>query len=56
MKYDISRTDKEIDDLINRCAEQAGKGRSKYPAMTYEQGIRESLEWITDEDTEDPMA
>ena len=56
MKYEMERSNKEIDDLIDRCAEQTNKGGSKYPGMTYEQGIREALEWITDEGAEDPLA
>jgi len=45
--YEIKRPSDEIDNLLNRCNEQIEKGESKYPGMSYEQGIREAIEWIT---------
>ena len=47
MMYEVKRTDKEINDLLDRCAEQEDKGGSRYPGMSYEQGIRAAIDWIT---------
>lgn len=43
---DIIRTDKEIDELMNRCIESENTGASEYPGMTYEQGIKAAIEWL----------
>lgn len=40
------RTPDEIDDLIGRCIESEASGKSDYPAMTYEEGIRAALDWL----------
>lgn len=41
-----NRTPEEIDALINQCIESEETGVSKYPGMTYEQGIRVAIEWL----------
>jgi hypothetical protein len=48
MSYDIRRTDEEIDDLLNACADAEDRGRSKFPGMTFEQGIEQGIKWLTD--------
>ena len=45
----------EIDDVINECAEHENSGTSKYSGMTYEQGVKAAIEWLTDGGT-NPMA
>ena len=55
--YKLARTDEEIDSLINECMKEGeskypGMERSKYPGMTYEQGIRAAIAWLTDRDEE----
>ena len=56
MYYSIKRTDEEIDNLMNRVGDQVNKGGSKYPGMTYEDGLREMLDWLTaDEPEADPL-
>ena len=50
------RTDKEIDDLIEKCFEAEREG-SKYSGMTYEQGIQATIDWLFDtgRDSEHPL-
>jgi hypothetical protein len=45
--YTIQRDDNEIDNLLNDCAESETAGTSKFPGMTYEQGLRAGIDWIT---------
>lgn len=53
--YAIQRTTKEIEELIDQCAEARAMGKSKYPRMTYEDGIRAAIEWLTDKQAEHPL-
>lgn len=38
-------TENEIDNVLNECMEKEELGETKYPGMTYEQGIKAALEW-----------
>jgi len=38
----------EMDDLENWCDDAENEG-SHYPGMTYEQGIRDTLDWLSGE-------
>ena len=38
-------TENEIDNVLNECIEKEALGETKYPGMTYEQGIKAALEW-----------
>lgn len=49
----IVRTDAQINDLMNRCAQMEDMGYSEYPGMSYEQGIKAALEWL--EGADHPM-
>ena len=40
------RTPEEIDDLIGRCLDSEASGKSSYPAMTYEEGIKAAISWL----------
>ncbi len=40
------RTQRQIDDLLNRCLESEETGESAYPGMSYEQGIKAAIEWL----------
>ena len=48
---------KEIEEACERAADMqckaADKG-SKYPGMSYEDGLREGLDWVCDNQEEDP--
>lgn len=51
------KTKKEIEDACERAAEmhdRASENGSKYPGMTYEDGLREAFDWITENQEEDP--
>ena len=39
-------TQDEINSVIDWSAKSEEEGSSKYPGMTYEQGVRAALEWI----------
>jgi hypothetical protein len=47
-------TDDEINEVLNLCSAQADEGRSKYPGMTYEQGIEAAIRWMQGDDS-NPM-
>lgn len=36
----------EIDQVLNQCAEAADDGRSKFPGMSYEQGVEAAIRWM----------
>lgn len=54
--YKIKVTDKAIDKLLNQCAEAEDDGTTKFPGMTYEQGVKAALEWVTGESDNHPLA
>lgn len=49
---EIQRKPEEIDQLLNECQDKTNEGGSKFPGMTYEQGIVEAIEWLTNSDIE----
>ena len=50
----MERTTKEIDDVRNKTIEAVDAGTSKWPGMTYEQGVEAALAWVVG-DGQDPM-
>jgi hypothetical protein len=48
---EIARTEDEIEDVIGICADSENEG-SMYSGMSYEQGIRAAIEWMTEPDHE----
>lgn len=57
MPWTIIRTEDEIDRQINDAQDQITnhRGRSKWPSMTYEEGVVAALSWLTDNDATPPM-
>lgn len=51
----IERTDQEIYDLLDECSEAENNGNSQYPGMSYEQGIKAGIEWVTGNVNEHPL-
>lgn len=49
----VKPSDDLIDKLLNICADSGDSGKSIYPAMSYEQGVRDTVEWMLGE-TDDP--
>ena len=39
-------TETQINELLNECTDYEEEGTSKYPGMTYEQGIKAAIEWL----------
>lgn len=50
-QYELVRTDREIEEVIDACSDASEEG-SRYPAMSYEDGVRYAIEWMTDRDTD----
>lgn len=53
--YELARTPQEIDDTLNICAFAEDEGGSAYPGMTYEQGIKNAIEWLTGRTDDNPL-
>ncbi len=51
----IKRSEAEIDEALNLAAESIEHGKSKWPGMTYEQGIEDALLWLFGETEDHPM-
>lgn len=53
--YQVKQPDEKINTLLNRCAESEETGESKYPGMTFEQGIKMAIEWLTGLSPDHPL-
>jgi hypothetical protein len=51
----LARTDSEIDDQLNKTAEAVDDGSTKWPGMSYEQGVENAIRWITGQSDDVPM-
>jgi hypothetical protein len=49
------RSQEEVNEQIDRASDNINKGISKYPGMTYEEGIRAAIDWMSGESDELPM-
>lgn len=47
-------TQAEIDELLDAVSEEINKGSSRFHGMSYEEGIRDTIEWMTGETDEHP--
>lgn len=54
MRYKIERRAEEIDEQLNRAFEAEASG-SNYPGMSYEQGVKYAIDWITGQSEEEPI-
>ena len=52
--YRNHRTKQEIDDVLNQAAEQQDEGGSRFPGMTYEDGLANALRWVIGDDDDNP--
>ena len=48
------RTQTEIDAVIDACDDFLVEG-SKYPDMTYEEGVRAAIDWLLEKDAAHPI-
>lgn len=44
---EILRSEQEIYQLLDQCSEAEAMSTSKFPGMSYEQGVKEAIEWLT---------
>lgn len=51
----ITRTQDQIDDILNECSELIDEGTSKFPGMTYEQGVEAAIRWMSGDEDTSPM-
>jgi len=50
------KSQKEIQEELEKTYPYTDEGRSKFHGMTYEQGVQAALEWVLDDDDdENPM-
>ncbi len=49
------RPQAEIDEQLNRALESEEAGRSKWPGMTYEQGVEAAIRWMSGQVEDKPM-
>ena len=54
MVYRIVRSEDDIKKLLAKCAEAFSWG-SKYPGMSYEEGIREAIMWLIELGLPNPL-
>ena len=55
MMRTIVRTNEEIDVVMNLSTETINSGSSKWPGMTYEDGVSAALAWLFGETEDNPM-
>jgi len=53
--YNVDKSSDQIDDLLNRCVDAKEEGVSKYPGMTYEEGVEAGILWVTGQTNDDPL-
>lgn len=50
----MERSQEEIDEQMNKASEGIDQG-SRWPGMSYEQGVDAALRWVTGDDDSAPM-
>ena len=50
----IERTPKEVEALLDEAIERASQ-RTKYPGMTYEEGVLATLDWLFGRNDDSPL-
>lgn len=48
-------TEEQINNVLNECADNIMDGHSKYPGMTYEQGVESAIQWLLGDSEYNPM-
>ena len=46
MTYIVIREDKEIDEQLELARDAETNWRTDYPKLSYEEGVRKTIEWI----------
>jgi hypothetical protein len=52
--YETKRTNNEINEQLNLAADGVDQG-SKFPGMSYEQGVENAINWLIGNDDSPPM-
>jgi hypothetical protein len=47
--YEVVRSDEEIDDLFSDIQKVVAEKGTKFRGMTYEDGLKDGINWITNE-------
>lgn len=47
MQPQIVVDEEDIEELLNKCIESSDSGKSKFPGMSYEEGIQAAIGWMT---------
>lgn len=48
MLKEIPVTERDMNDVLNRCTAAEDEGATAYPGMSYEQGVSVAIRWLTD--------
>jgi hypothetical protein len=48
-------TEIEIEKVIDQCFEVECSGESMYPGMTYEQGVKNGIDWVNGDLDDSPL-
>jgi hypothetical protein len=54
MSLRITRTDEEINKLMDDAVRSIDEGTRRYPSQSYEEGIYEALKWVTGQTDDHP--
>jgi hypothetical protein len=52
----VERTDEQVNEVLNEANEAEDNGTSRWPGMTYEQGVAAGISWVLGQTDEHPMA
>ena len=56
MEVEVVVTQEQVNDVMDAVIEQTSINKTKFSGMTYEDGVRAAIDWMTGEDDENPMA
>ena len=51
----VVRTSDEVNEVLNAVAVKINQGCSKFPGMTYEEGVRAAIDWLVGDIDDNPM-
>lgn len=55
MSITLVRSESEVNELLDACTAMEAAGETKYPGMSYEQGVKYALDWVLGNSDEHPM-
>jgi len=53
--YEIVRNTEEINDVLDDCLDVVEGKTSRFPGMTYEDGVKYAIEWLTEKGRPHPL-